>query len=235
MAGAGYRTFASGEVLTAANTQTYLMDQTITVFADATARDAAITSPTEGQYAFLKDSDTLTFYTDAWVTFTGGGAAGSVLQVVSTTKTETYSESVAGGAISSSVVTNLTAVITPVATSSKIRVDVSTFLASSEDFGYGGFVFRRGSTAIGVGDTAGDRAKVSAAGGAQSNLSNDLVALSQTFVDSPSSTSALTYGISLYNRKGVTATLYLNRTSDDSNLTTVPRTISTVTLTEVAG
>ncbi len=29
MAGAGYRTFSAGEVLTAANVQTYLMDQAI--------------------------------------------------------------------------------------------------------------------------------------------------------------------------------------------------------------
>ncbi len=33
MAGAGYRTFSAGEVLTAANVQTYLMDQAIPVFA----------------------------------------------------------------------------------------------------------------------------------------------------------------------------------------------------------
>ncbi len=45
MAGAGYRTFSAGEVLTAANVQTYLMDQAIPVFASSTARDAAITSP----------------------------------------------------------------------------------------------------------------------------------------------------------------------------------------------
>ena len=61
MAGAGYRTFSAGEVLTAANVQTYLMDQAIPVFADATARDAAITSPAEGQFAFLKDTDAFRF------------------------------------------------------------------------------------------------------------------------------------------------------------------------------
>jgi hypothetical protein len=34
----------------------------IMVFANATARDAAITSPTEGMFAFLKDTDTLTYH-----------------------------------------------------------------------------------------------------------------------------------------------------------------------------
>jgi len=76
MAGAGYRTFGAGEVLTAANVQTYLMDQVIPVFADATARDAAITSPAEGQHCFLKDTDALQYYTgSAWVA-AGGASVG---------------------------------------------------------------------------------------------------------------------------------------------------------------
>ena len=77
MAGAGYRTFSAGEVLTASNVQTYLMDQAIPVFADATARDAAITSPAEGQFAFLKDTDAFQVYTgSAWVAAGGAGGGG---------------------------------------------------------------------------------------------------------------------------------------------------------------
>lgn len=77
MAGAGYRTFAAGEVLTATNVQGYLMDQAIAVFADATARDAAITSPTEGQHCFLSDTDALQYYTgSAWVAAGGAGGGG---------------------------------------------------------------------------------------------------------------------------------------------------------------
>ena len=76
MAGAGYRTFGAGEVLTASNVQTYLMDQAIPVFADATARDAAITSPAEGQFAFLKDTDAFQVYTrSAWIA-AGGSSVG---------------------------------------------------------------------------------------------------------------------------------------------------------------
>jgi len=73
MAGAGYKTFAAGDVLLAAEVQTYLMDQSIPVFASSTARDAAITSPTEGQHVFLKDTDAFQVYSgSAW------GAAGGV-------------------------------------------------------------------------------------------------------------------------------------------------------------
>tara|TARA_R110002126_G_scaffold3894_2_gene21469 strand:+ start:1324 stop:1590 length:267 start_codon:yes stop_codon:yes gene_type:complete len=78
MAGApaGYRTFSAGEVLTAANVQTFLQDQVIAVFANATARDAAITSPAEGQHCFLSDTDALQYYTgSAWVA-AGGVSVG---------------------------------------------------------------------------------------------------------------------------------------------------------------
>ena len=70
----GFRTFAVGEVLTAANVNDYLMEQVVTVFADATARDAAITSPQEGQISFLKDSDVLTYYSgSSWGEYIGSG------------------------------------------------------------------------------------------------------------------------------------------------------------------
>ena len=65
-AGLGFKTFTTGEVLTAADTNGYLM-QGVLVFADAAARDAAITAPAEGQFAYLKDTDVTTYYTSsAW-------------------------------------------------------------------------------------------------------------------------------------------------------------------------
>ena len=65
-AGLGFKTFANGDVLTANDTNGYLM-QGVLVFADATARDAAITSPQEGQFAYLKDTNVTTYYTgSAW-------------------------------------------------------------------------------------------------------------------------------------------------------------------------
>ena len=65
-AGLGFKTFNTGDVLTAADTNGYLM-QGVLVFASATARDAAITSPQEGQFAYLKDTNTTMYYTgSAW-------------------------------------------------------------------------------------------------------------------------------------------------------------------------
>lgn len=68
MAGAGFKTFAASSVLTSTDVNTYLMQQAVMVFADAAARDAAITSPSEGMTVYLKDSDTVVRYSgSAWV------------------------------------------------------------------------------------------------------------------------------------------------------------------------
>ena len=62
MSGAGFKTFAIGEVLTAANVNNYLMKQAVMVFATATARSTAITSPTEGMVTYLADNNRIEYY-----------------------------------------------------------------------------------------------------------------------------------------------------------------------------
>ena len=64
-AGLGYIEFATGDVLTAATANGYLASQTVMVFASSAARASAITSPQEGMISFLKDTDTMQFYTGA--------------------------------------------------------------------------------------------------------------------------------------------------------------------------
>jgi hypothetical protein len=67
----GFKTFTTGEVLTAADTNGYLM-QGVLVFANAAARTAAVTSPQEGQTSYLKDTDAIEVYSgSAWVTKSG--------------------------------------------------------------------------------------------------------------------------------------------------------------------
>ena len=74
-AGQGFKTFTTGEVLTAADVNGYLM-QGVLVFASAAARDAAITSPQEGQFAYTKDNNSLWYYTgSAWA---ASGATGDI-------------------------------------------------------------------------------------------------------------------------------------------------------------
>ena len=69
MAGAGFKLFADGNVLLASEVNEYMMQQQIMVFADAAARDAAILSPSEGMFAFLKDVDKLTVFKTSWGEF----------------------------------------------------------------------------------------------------------------------------------------------------------------------
>jgi hypothetical protein len=65
-AGLGFKDFQTGEVLTAADVDGYLM-QGVWVFASAAARDAAVTAPQEGNFAYLKDTNVTTYYTgSAW-------------------------------------------------------------------------------------------------------------------------------------------------------------------------
>ena len=74
-AGLGFKTFLSGDVLSAGDVNGYLM-QGINVFATTAARDAAITSPQEGQFAFTKDTNSLWYYdSTAWV---ASGATGDI-------------------------------------------------------------------------------------------------------------------------------------------------------------
>jgi hypothetical protein len=58
-----YKTFANGYVLNASELNTYLMNQSVMVFASTTARDAALTAPTEGMLVWLEDSNKYVYYT----------------------------------------------------------------------------------------------------------------------------------------------------------------------------
>jgi hypothetical protein len=62
LAGAGFKLFENGNVLLASEVQNFMMDQQIMVFAGTAARGSAIASPSEGMFAFLKDTDTLTYH-----------------------------------------------------------------------------------------------------------------------------------------------------------------------------
>jgi hypothetical protein len=72
----GFKTFATGDVLTAADTNGYLM-QGVWTFANAAARTAAVTSPVEGNMSYLSDTNSVEYYSgSAWVAV--GGATGFV-------------------------------------------------------------------------------------------------------------------------------------------------------------
>ena len=76
---AGYRTFVTGDVLTAAQVQFNLQNQSIMYFANAAARDAALPVGTvqEGMFAYLADTNATVFYDGAaWQGFGTGDVTG---------------------------------------------------------------------------------------------------------------------------------------------------------------
>jgi hypothetical protein len=81
MAGAGYKLFATGDVLTAAQVNTYLNEQTVMVFASSAARTSALSGVlAEGMMSYLQDTNSVEVYNGtAWVSVGGGG--GDVTEV----------------------------------------------------------------------------------------------------------------------------------------------------------
>lgn len=92
----GFKVFAVGEVLTAADVNDYLMEQSISIFADSTARDAQITSPIEGQFCYLADTNVLQYYTgSAWAAYLDEGD----ISAVNTSATSGLSGGASSGAV----------------------------------------------------------------------------------------------------------------------------------------
>jgi len=152
---------------------------------------------------------------------TGGG---KVLQVVSTTKTDTFSTS----STTFADLTGMSATITPSSATSKILVLVSLQADMSTDNTYGWQIVR-GATAVGIGDAAGNRARATVGG----SVGQDRIrASSMNLLDSPSTTSSTTYKIQI--RVGTTGTVRVNSSNIDDDFSYRFRGISTITLMEVA-
>lgn len=82
-AGLGFKEFATGDILTAADANGYLASQVVMVFADSAARSAAITSPQQGMVTFLKGTNSTEYYSGSAWTAIGGSSGGTTL--ISTT------------------------------------------------------------------------------------------------------------------------------------------------------
>jgi len=155
-----------------------------------------------------------------------------ILQVVSTTKTDTYSASIASGGFSGNV-TGLDASITPTSATSKVLVIAQTQGSSESGVGNSAGAIYRGGTAIGVGDAASNRSQITGEMfGAASG--STMATMTVVFLDSPATTSATTYGWRIWNTNSTTRTFYINRSYDDTDLSYYGRGISTMTLLEVS-
>ena len=150
---------------------------------------------------------------------------GSVLQVNTTTKSDTFSSTTTNAWTD---ITGLTVSITPTSSSSKIMIFCSVQGVNNNTNAY--FRLVRGATAIGVGDAAGSRSQVSSSNIAGVN-GNSMWGSSFQFLDSPATTSSTTYKVQFITDG---ATTYVNRTHTDDNALYTGRSQSTITVMEIS-
>jgi hypothetical protein len=157
--------------------------------------------------------------------------SGSVLQVVSTTKVDTFSVSDVNTFVD---ITGLSVNITPLSSSSKILVivHVGSFGNNAGTARTASFRIVRNSTVVGAGTPEGSRLGASFRDFIDSDA-NHARNGSFAHVDSPSATSEITYKVQTNNQGN---TLFINRTgSDDNNgLAWGTRCASSITLMEIA-
>ena len=162
---------------------------------------------------------------------TGGG--GGIIQVKQTVKTDTASTS------SSTFADVFTVAITPTSSTSKI------LLFGDLKIGYGGYqsaimwkfvrTVSGSDTDLFIGDSDGNRTRSTWGTEEGSSSHGDaiyhIVTTHGMFLDSPNTTSAITYRVKW---KAQENTGYLNRTGQDSNTAPYPRTASSITVMEVS-
>jgi hypothetical protein len=156
--------------------------------------------------------------------------AGSVLQVVSATKTDTFSTSSASDVI----ITGITVSITPTSTSSKILV-IASISVCVADTANGRFnLYRAGSAITGYrGNAAGSRVPSSNSFRGLSdgqNAYNAFSLVNMNYLDSPSTTSSTDYAVYVQTN----GTIWVNRTNADPDTGDGARTASTITVMEIA-
>ena len=157
---------------------------------------------------------------------------GKIGQVIQTYKTDTFSTT------SESLVdiTGLSATITPSSTSSKVLVFLNLCVGSSASDRRTMIQLMRGSTNIGIADDGGGNRTRSISTEFQpqpyntANTKNSTDIRAHMFLDSPASSSALTYKVQI---EGTAQTVYINRTGEFADADVVSRGTSSLTLMEV--
>jgi hypothetical protein len=162
------------------------------------------------------------------VTIASSPATGSVVQVVSTTKVDTFSST----STTFTDITGLSVTITPSSASNKILV-IYNFQAAVSSGEYAcGFQLVRNSTAICTG-TASSNRYAATNFNVSSGVTDQSWAMGMNFLDSPATTSAITYKVQGLAQSG--GTFVIGRTVADTDTTRIARFPSTITVMEIKG
>ena len=167
--------------------------------------------------------------------FSGSGAnltgisAGKILQVQSTTRTDTFSESVATGAISADAIT---VNITPSNASNKIFLIAHLSIGLSNDNEINWAFYKGGSVLSGaVANADGNRQRRTSAGDVRWSGTHNTTG--GQYLDTAGGTSQITYSCRLGTGNNGAVTIYLNRSHTNDNYIYDFKTISTLTAMEV--
>ena len=153
--------------------------------------------------------------------------AGSIVQVVQDIKTDTQASS----STSFTAVTGLSASITPSSASNKVLVTATLYGTRSSTGATPSYRLTGGNAGTFIGDAGGGSQPRAAASG-QSHDSGSNIPITMTFLDSPATTSSVTYGVEWMVGSGGTA--YIGRTINDGNDANSPRISASITVMEVA-
>lgn len=182
----------------------------------------------------VSGSTTLTLPTTSGTVLTNASSvtssqlpAGSILQVAQTVKTDTFST--APGAVWTDI-TGLSVAITPSSASNRIMIFFSVH-GNTTNLSYVRLV--RDSTAIGVGETSGSRVSCTVGNFSETGDGNRSFEWGTNFLDSPATTSSITYKLQVLCE--TSNTFFLNRSRNDQNNTVGFRPISQITVMEVRG
>ena len=155
------------------------------------------------------------------------GGGGGVIQVVHTIKTDDdFSTSAALS--TKATITGLSATITPKFSTSKVLIMMNLMVGAGGDTTGGGTILRD-STPIGIADASGNRTRNTFGFGVSTSSSLWITeSVSRTILDSPNTTSAITYSVKIGGNGG--RTVFINREGRDSNGAT-DTTVGSSTLT----
>jgi hypothetical protein len=200
---------------------------TVTLAAPAVSGTTTLTLPTTSGTVLTSASSIPTSQLSGSIS-AASLPTGSVLQVVQTVKTDTYSA--APGSSTWTDITGLSVSITPSSASNKVMVFLSVH-GSTANLSYVRLV--RDSTAIGVGETSGSRISCTVGNFSNAGDTNRCYEWGTNFLDSPATTSSTTYKLQLLCESS--NTFYLNRSITDQNNTVGFRPISQITVMEIKG
>lgn len=163
------------------------------------------------------------------VTINGSGDL--IVQAVSETRTDVFSESLTAGSKSGAA---LTKAITTSAASNKVLVSLYLTTSVGGTSNRFGVTLKRGGSEIAISDSTGDNKKRTSVCGNNTN-DNNCDAISFSYLDSPGSAASHTYTVHLNHGSSNTQTIYLNRAGVESNNNYRMRGTSTLTLQEISG